>query len=167
MKDLPYNPKVKEALQAIDDTPQADNLPYSPSVKNALSAIDDKSTNPDDVSSALNDTGDQNYNGWCQAFVEQVGGVRPPTPSASAIEAWNSFSQHGKAVPGTQGLRPGDLIYFSPNTSNNNDGHVGIYQGNNKMVSATDNGVKASDLSQWQQETGQQILGHVPQGGLQ
>jgi uncharacterized protein YycO len=121
----------------------------------------DNKPNPDDVSKALADTGDQSYNGWCQAFVEQVTGSG--YQGDSAISAWNNHAKQGRAVPGTQGLKAGDPIYFTPNVSNNNDGHVGIFIGNNKFVSATDNGVKVSDIPQWQQETGQQVLGFIPQ----
>jgi hypothetical protein len=126
----------------------------------------DTASVPADVTKAVNDTGDQSYNGWCQAFVEQVTGVKPQGDSSSAVNAWNSFAKNGQAVPSTQGMKAGDLVYFSPNASNNNDGHVGIYQGNGKFVSATDNGVNVQDMTDWQKKTGQQVLGYIPQNTI-
>lgn len=106
--------------------------------------------------------GTQDFNNFCQAFVEKVTqgktGIYP-----SAIQAWQS--QQNNAVQGTQGLQPGDTVYFSPNASNNGYGHTGVYQGNGKFISATSNGVREYDLNQWQQMTGQQLLGYVPQKG--
>ena len=105
--------------------------------------------------------GTNDFNNYCEAFVEQVTqgktGIYP-----SAIQAW--ISQQKNAVPGTNGIQPGDTIYFSPNQSNNGYGHTGIYIGNGQFISATYNGVKTANLSSWQQSTGQQILGYIPTG---
>lgn len=114
------------------------------------------------ISAAAKHLGTQNFNNFCQAFVEKVTkgktGIYP-----SAITAWQQ--QQNKAVSGTRGMKPGDVIYFSPNASNQGYGHTGIYVGNNKFISATGKGVAEVDLSQWQQMTGQQLLGYVPQEG--
>src|ERR1035437_6573514 len=72
--------------------------------------------------------GQKDYIGWCQAFVRSVGGN---TSGASAYQAWQNA---GNKVTGTQGMQPGDLVYFSPNQGNNNDGHTGIYAGNNQFI---------------------------------
>lgn len=101
------------------------------------------------------------FNNFCEAFVEQATqghtGVYP-----SAIQAW--IAQQKNAVQGTQGIQPGDTIYFSANQGNGGYGHTGIYIGNGQFISATYNGVKTANLSQWQQSTGQKLLGYVPSG---
>jgi hypothetical protein len=104
-------------------------------------------------------TGD--FNNYCEAFVEQAAlghtGVYP-----SAIQAW--IAQQKSAVQGTQGLQPGDQVFFSADKTNGGYGHTGIYIGNNQFISATYNGVKTEDLSKWQASTGQKLLGYVPSG---
>ena len=65
--------------------------------------------------------GVKDYIGWCQSFVEKMGGT---TSGASAIQAWQNAQNK---VTGTQGMQPGDLVYFSPNQGNGQDGHTGIY----------------------------------------
>jgi len=122
-----------------------------------------QNSTPDDVKAAKADSSDQNFNGWCQAFVEQATGSKVKYPSA--IDAWNA--QKDKAVPTTIGMKPGDLVYFSPNDSNEGNGHTGIYEGNNQFISATDKGVIPYDLTDWQKLTGQSILGYIPQGASQ
>lgn len=105
--------------------------------------------------------GTNDFNNFCEAFVEQATqghtGVYP-----SAIQAW--MAQRNNAVVGTQGIQPGDTVYFSADKSNGGYGHTGIYIGNNQFISATYNGVKTADLSQWQKSTGQKLLGYVPSG---
>lgn len=105
--------------------------------------------------------GSQAFNDMCQKFVEQMtlghSGVYP-----SAIAAWNANAP--KAYSGLQGANPGDIVYFSPNAGNGNNGHTGIYLGNNQFISATDQGVKKTDINQWMQATGQKLLGYLPQG---
>ncbi len=105
--------------------------------------------------------GTKDYNNFCEAFVEQATqghtGVYP-----SAIQAW--IAQQNNAVQGTQGIQPGDTVYFSANQGNGGYGHTGIYIGNGQFISATYNGVKTANLAQWQQSTGQKLLGYVPSG---
>ncbi len=117
---------------------------------------------PNSLSSAKQKLGDQSYIGYCEAFTEQVTvghqGIWP-----SAISAWNG--QQDKAVQGLDGVQPGDAIYFAPDQSNSGYGHTGVYSGDNRFVSATDNGVQETNLNDWQNMTGQQILGYIPHGG--
>jgi hypothetical protein len=94
--------------------------------------------------------GTKDFNNFCEAFVEQ------------AIQAW--IAQQKNSVQGTQGIQPGDTVYFAADKSNGGYGHTGIYIGNNQFISATYNGVKTANLSQWQQSTGQKLLGYVPSG---
>lgn len=105
--------------------------------------------------------GTKDFNNFCEAFVEQATqghtGVYP-----SAIQAW--IGQQKSAVQGTQGIQPGDTVYFSADKSNGGYGHTGIYVGNGQFISATYNGVQTEDLNKWQQSTGQKLLGYVPSG---
>jgi hypothetical protein len=97
------------------------------------------------------------YDGLCEAYAEQqkhgVTGIYP-----SAIAAWN---QSKDKVQGLEGIQPGDQIFFAPDKSNSGFGHTGIYQGDGKFTSATYNGVQTNDLNNWQQSTGQQLLGYT------
>ena len=116
-------------------------------------------TTPADVRNAESQLGSSDFNGWCQAFVEEsTMGKRGTYPSA--IDAW--VKQQDKARPGLAGIMPGDPIYFSPNKSNRGFGHTGIYMGNGQFISATDNGVQENSLNDWQNMTGQQVLGYIP-----
>lgn len=101
--------------------------------------------------------GTSKFIGYCQAFVRQVTGGR--TSGASAIQAWNNAPQK---IQGIQGMQPGDLVYFSPNSSNKGFGHTGIYAGNGQFVSATDKGIRSAGLGEWMNYTGQRLLGYVP-----
>lgn len=101
--------------------------------------------------------GEAAYIGYCQSFVEKVSGSG--WQGGSAIEAWQNTPNK---VSGLQGIQPGDKVYFSPDASNSGYGHVGVYAGNNQFISATNNGIEKQDLSQWQQNTGQRVLGYVP-----
>lgn len=105
--------------------------------------------------------GSQAFDDLCQEFVEQAA-YGSTGHYASAIDAWNKQQQN--AVSGTNGIQPGDLVYFAPDQSNNYYGHAGIYTGNNQFVSATNNGVQYNDLNSWQKGTGQRLLGYIPQG---
>lgn len=121
---------------------------------------------PDDLTKATALIGNQNYDDYCQQFVEQMAygksGIYP-----NAVSAWNDNAQNGNAVGGMDGIKQGDLMYFAPDDSNSYAGHAGIYMGNNQFISATNNGVQTNDLNDWQQSTGQQLLGFVPRGGSQ
>jgi hypothetical protein len=112
---------------------------------------------PRDLELARQYMGVKKFIGYCQAFVNRVSGGK--TSGASAIEAWNKAPTR---IQGTQGIQPGDLVYFSPNASNRGYGHTGIYEGNGKFISATNSGIRSSDLMGWLKSTGQKLLGYVP-----
>lgn len=106
------------------------------------------------------------YNGLCQKFVDDVFDVPyPRTGKESAINAWQNAPNK---VQNLQGIKSGDLIYFTPNQSNatwdfpNGAGHVGIYKGNGIFKSATDSGIEDHTLQEWNSITGQQPLGYIP-----
>lgn len=98
------------------------------------------------------------YNGFCQRFVEDATYGKHGIFD-SAISAWNQLPNK---VRGLQGVKPGDLVYFSANAGNNNDGHVGIYEGNGVFKSATSKGIEDQNIGDWMAKTGQQVLGYVP-----
>jgi len=106
--------------------------------------------------------GKKDYIGYCEQFVENMAGITQKQPTA--IAAWNNAQNR---VQGSQGLQPGDLVYFSANDTNNKMGHTGIYAGNNQFISATNNGIHQDDLNNWQTATGQKLLGYIPQGDRQ
>lgn len=113
--------------------------------------------NPRDLEIARQYLGTSKFIGYCQSFVRQVTGGK--TTGASAIQAWNNAPTK---IQGTQGLQAGDLVYFSPNASNRGYGHTGIYEGNGNFISATNNGIKSTGLTDWMKSTGQKLLGYVP-----
>lgn len=99
------------------------------------------------------------YIGLCEAFVERM------TQGAegiyrSAIDAWNQHQ--GNRQTDLSKAQPGDAIYFAADASNRGFGHTGVYMGNGKFISATDNGIRQYDLNDWQKRTGQKVLGYVP-----
>lgn len=117
---------------------------------------------PQDVTNAEQNLGNQDYDGWCETFQEQMTGS--PKMGDTAADAWNNYVQEGKVVGGLQDAQPGDLVYFD---GDNGLGHTGIISGKDKsgnttFVSATDNGVENLPINQWLQTTGQQVLGIVP-----
>jgi NlpC/P60 family protein len=113
---------------------------------------------PENVKKAKQYIGAQDYNGLCQAFVEDTSN-NGGWDGASAIDAWNN--QLDKASSDLSKMKPGDRIYFAPDASNDYFGHTGIYEGDNKFISATYNGVEENDLDAWQKQTGQQLLGYI------
>ena len=89
---------------------------------------------------------DKEYVGWCQKFVvDASGGNRAPT----AINAWETAP---KKVPGLQGVKPGDKVYFSPN-------HAALYEGDNKIISG---GLGESNIADWLKNNNQHLLGYIP-----
>lgn len=114
------------------------------------------------VQTAESGIGRQDRDGLCQQFVEEsTYGKSGIYPTASA--AWNSYVKNGQAFQGdVSKAPPGTLIYFAPDASNGNEGHVGIaLNGKGDMISATDNGVEVSNVSDWENATGQKPLGYV------
>lgn len=125
----------------------------------ATSSAIQAGAHPDLLAAARSQLGKKAYIGFCEAFVEQATrGQRGMFPSA--IAAWNG--QQNVARPGTNGMQPGDIVYFNADPSNQNFGHTGIYAGNNQFISATNNGIQQTDLDAWQKSTGQKLLGYVP-----
>ena len=115
------------------------------------------------VSKAKGYIGNQDYNGMCQQFVGDVTGNK--TKGASAVDAWDNNLD--KAVPNTQGMKAGDMVYLLGNSPDApgqsfDFGHAGIYEGNGMFISATDNGVKEENLDKWTKDNNQTVIGYIP-----
>jgi hypothetical protein len=89
---------------------------------------------------AKQNLGGQDWDSWCAKFVANAYG-QPAAGYNTAAELGTAL----KASPTTPNI--GDLVFFKADSSNNNAGHVGIYLGDGKMVSATYKGVKTDSLS--------------------
>lgn len=134
----------------------------SGSISTVTNAAIKAGANPQVLANAYDSLGRTDYIGLCERFVENTQGKSGIYPSAA--DAWNA--QLNNASNDMNSIQPGDEVYFAPDSSNHYQGHTGIYTGNNKMISATDNGVEQSDLNDWQNQTGQKLLGYVrSQGG--
>jgi hypothetical protein len=134
--------------------------------------IDDTPQSIQKAEDYMNNSKDQSYyNGYCQAFVEDMannGGY----DGGSAIEAWYNHLAKGDAVadPTLKGIKKGDLVYFDAAPSNaspdypNGAGHTGIFKDNNTFISATENAdkvVQPNDVKKWSNDQQQPILGYV------
>lgn len=78
---------------------------------------------------AINQYGSTAYNGYCEAFVETAYGTGYIYPSAIADSNANNTYGSLSTAP------IGSLIFFKADSSNQNYGHVGIYIGQNTMIS--------------------------------
>jgi phage-related protein len=89
---------------------------------------------------ALNKLGSQDWNWLCQRFVEMAFGTSGKYPSA-----WSA----AQALMTNRGGNPprNSLVFFRPDSTNANFGHVGISLGDNRFISATANGVRIDDLN--------------------
>ena len=149
---------LSDQIQAIvgAPTPQtpADSSP-SP-LADQISQIDQSYSGvPQDLANASTIPA---QSGWCQKFVDDAIGTPQQNRQPSADAAWANYQATGQAVQGTQGIQPGDLLYFSNN-------HVGIYSGGDKFVSATEEDqkspVKNQSIKAWYDLTGDVPLGYV------
>lgn len=137
-------------------TPSNGSMPTAP-INEGNSLFSDDIFGDDGVNKAYENLGSRMFDGYCEAFVEQMTGRN--IQGASAIESWNNSLQH--AHMGLDGIKRGDLVYFDADSSNSGYGHVGIYEGTNKFISATYNGVESKPLDEWQTSTGQKVLGYL------
>jgi len=99
-------------------------------------------------------TGDQSYDGWCEAFAERVSGVG--NMGGSARGAWGNW---GKGQQTGMPDKVGDLVYFGYGA----DGHVGVYAGGGQFTSALDSpwGVTTMSMSAYEQANNAPYLGYV------
>ncbi len=87
------------------------------------------------------------HNTYCETFAEQM--TDGKNMGASATDAFQNRLKSGQAVadPTLQGVSPGDLVYFGGAQENGGYGHVGVYAGDGRIVSATVNGIQSSPIS--------------------
>lgn len=91
---------------------------------------------------SISQQGSQNWDGYCELFVENAYGTSGQYPTAQA--AYNALHTSSSWSPAI-----GALVWFVPNSGNSYDGHVGMYIGQGYFISATDNGVAIYSLSYW------------------
>lgn len=113
---------------------------------------------PQDVTNAQQELGKHEDAGLCLSFAQDMAGV--PHQDATAIDNFNDYAGQGKAYTGTQGIQPGDFVYFE----NGGAGHVGIVSGFDNsgqptFVSATDNGIQEMGINDWANYAGQTYVG--------
>lgn len=158
--DSTGKPSLTRKMRAVGSK-NPNNMPVSNvSSQAASNAVLQAGGSPDIVQRARRMLGKKEFINWCQAFVRTVTGSNQFF--GSAINAWKQ--QKNKAIPSLKGIKPGDAIYFSANSSNRGYGHTGIYAGNNQFISPTGKGVQQLPISNWINTTGQQVLGYIPQG---
>lgn len=145
-----YQPQVSEG----------DN-PMAQIAREAQGTIEANPELPDNITEARQHLGSTDFNGLCERFVEKTtlgkSGVYP-----SAKDAWENYYAEGKGTTDLEKARPGDIIFFQPDVSNDGYGHTGVLSGNGSFLSATDDGVQEMSLTDWQNMTKQQIQGIVP-----
>lgn len=100
------------------------------------------------------------FNGLCEAYAEQQltghQGIYP-----SAIAAYQDQAQKGNINTSSDNIPKGAQVFFNADNSNGGFGHTGISNGDGTFTSATYNGVKTFNLSDWEKDTGQQYLGYA------
>ena len=84
--------------------------------------------------------GGRDYIGWCERFVENMFGTSGRFATAWAAAQAITSSQSVNAPAGT-------MVFFRPDPTNANAGHVGISLGGGRFVSATNSGVTIDSLS--------------------
>lgn len=101
-------------------------------------------------------TATSNYAGYCLQWVDDQQGNKNRQPTAYADYQANQAAGNIQ----TQGIPPaGARVYFAPNSTNGNMGHVGISDGGGSFTSATDNGIQTFNINDWDQYAGQQYIG--------
>ena len=97
------------------------------------------------------------YAGMCLAWVDDQQGNKT-SRQTSAYNDYLANAQQGK-VSTSNKIPSGARVYFSPDASNNGDGHVGIANGDGSFTSATDNGIKTFSIKEWEKYSGQSMIG--------
>jgi hypothetical protein len=127
-------------------------------ISQAMATVNPKSNAPQaQIGKAISTP---NYAGLCLKWVDDQQGNSNRQPTAYAD--YQAHAQQGDVSASLKDIPIGARTYFSPNDSNGGLGHVGIYAGNGKFISATDNGIKTFAIKDWEAATGQSFLGWVP-----
>ena len=98
-----------------------------------------------------------NYAGLCLQWVDDKQGNTQRQPSA--IMDFQANAQSGK-ISTSNKIPSGARVYFAPDDSNGQNGHVGIAGPDNTFTSATDNGIKTFGIKEWEKYTGQKYIGY-------
>lgn len=146
-------------LNSTTPNAKAPTQSSNPTENQATTQAIKSGANPGLLDRARQFLGQQAYIGLCQAFVEKATKGREGIYT-SAIDAWKR--QQDKARTNLADIRPGDAVYFAPDSSNGGYGHTGVYAGNGQFISATYNGIKQVNLNDWVKSTGQRLLGFIP-----
>ena len=100
------------------------------------------------------------YAGWCLRWVDDQTGNTQRQPTA--IADFTTRAQNGQ-ISQSDKIPDGARVYFSANATNNNNGHVGLYDAKtNKFTSATDTGIQSFTIPQWEKYSRQEFLGWSP-----
>ncbi len=98
------------------------------------------------------------YAGLCQQYVDDQTGAKQRYPTA--IATWQAKAQSGQAHQGLDGIAPGDVVEFAPDSSNGGSGHAAIVDGDGNLNMATYGGIKQIPLDTWVKHSGQTPLGY-------
>jgi cell wall-associated NlpC family hydrolase len=97
----------------------------------------------------------------CDKFVENAFGVTAQYPTA--YDMYVALGKSGDPARHTlaslQHAPPGSIIFFDRNTGNYNDGHVGIFLGNDQFIGVVTGGKVAQHSVQWWNDHVSHFLG--------
>lgn len=154
---------MDEQIQQILNTAMNSQTPTSSGASDPVDSIlQDAGVNsqePSDITNAQSQLGSPDDNGYCERFVEKMTGT--DKHYTSAVDAWNNYVQQGRAFSDITQAPKGALIYYGPDTSNGDFGHVVVTDGKGNQIGATYNGVQMTPINDWMQQTGQKPLGFV------
>ena len=97
-----------------------------------------------------------NYANLCLKWVDDKQGNTSRQPTA--IADFQANAQAGN-ISTSNKIPDGARVYFSPDKSNGDAGHVGISNGDGSFTSATDNGIQTFKIADWERYTGQSYIG--------
>lgn len=153
------NQAVQQALQQKKQaeenalTPTQTSKSTAP-ISQALGVLNDKSI-AGKVGKAI---ATPSYAGYCLKWVDDQQGNntnRQPTAYADYLLHQNEGDIATKGTPPKNAR-----VYFGPNATNGEMGHVGISNGNGTFTSATDNGIQTFDIKAWEKYAGQTYIGY-------
>lgn len=152
-------PGISQALLAKQQAgiQQANVLPqnYKPAdIAQAIAKVDP--TNKQPIAQIGKAIQTPNYAGYCLKWVDDQQGNTNRLPTAFAD--YQSKAAEGN-INTSNNVPKGSRVYFSPDSSNGDMGHIGISNGDGTFTSATDNGIKTFSIKDWQKITGQSFLG--------
>lgn len=147
------------SISLTDNSSEDYTPPQDPGVAPAALTALRAGANPEVLDKAKKYLDSQDFIGLCERYVEKV--TKGVTGLySSAIDAFNK--QKDQVRTDFQNMPAGSQIFYAPDQSNQGYGHTAIALGNGRQIGAQNNGVKESDIAQWQKATGQQILGYLP-----